>query len=87
MEVPKEKRYADDGSLIVSELWNCAYFEKDTSVTALSCRKDCFFCKYSDFRKREYIDRIESEARRGILYSICHNEKNKLLEQRRETEQ
>ena len=49
--------------------------------------KDCFFCKFSDFRKREYIDKVESEARRGILYSVCHNEKNKLSEQRRKMEQ
>ena len=87
MEVPKEKRRADDGCLIVSELWYCEHFEKDESVTTQSYCKDCFFCKFSDFRKREYIDKVESEARRGVLYSVCHNEKNKLLEQRRETEQ
>ena len=87
MEVPKEKRYAEDGCLIVSELWQCAYFEKDASVSASSCCKDCFFCKFSDFRKREYIERVESEARKGVLYSVCHNEKNKLLEKRREPKQ
>ena len=79
MEVPKEKRYALDGCLIVSELWRCPYFEKDASVTASSYCKDCFFCKFSDFRTREYIDKVESEAQKGVLYSVCHNEKNKLL--------
>ena len=87
MEEPKEKRYAEDGCLIVSELGQCAYFEKDATVTSSCCCNDCFFCKFSDFRKCEYIERVESEARKGILYSICHNEKNKLLEQRRETKQ
>lgn len=83
MEVPREKRYAEDGCLIVSELWQCAYFEKDATAPP-NCGKDCFFCKFSDFRKREYIDGVESEARRGVLYSVCRNENNKLLE-RRET--
>ena len=87
MEEPKEKRYTEDGCLIVSELGQCAYFEKDASVTTQRYCKDCYFCKYSDFRKREYIDRVEIEARRGVLFSVCHNEKNKLSEQRRETEQ
>ena len=87
MDVFKEKRYANDGCLIVSELGHCVYFEKDVSVTASGCSNDCFFCKFSDFRKREYIDRVESEARRGILYSVCHNEKNKLLLKTEETKQ
>ena len=87
MDESREKRYADYGCLIVSELWQCEYFEKDTSVSAIGGCKDCFFCKFSDFRKREYIDKVESEARRGILYSVCHNEKNKLSQQRREKEQ
>ena len=87
MEESKEKRYAADGCLIVSELWRCEHFEKDASVSACCGCKDCFFCKFSDFRKREYIDKVESEARRGILYSVCHNAKNKLSEQRRKIEQ
>ena len=85
LEVPEEKRYVEDGCLIVSELWQCAYFEKDESVSPSCSGRDCFFCKFSDFRKREYIERVESEARKGVLYSVCHNEKNKILEKRRET--
>ena len=71
-----EKRYSHDGYLIVSELSHCPYFERDASADRL-CGGDCFFCKYADFRKREYIERIESEPPGGVLYSICHNEKNK----------
>ena len=85
MDVPMGKKYTEDGCLIVSELWHCAHFERDESVGSRCCN-DCFFCRFSDFRKREYIDRVESEARRGILYSVCHNEKNKLLQTRRENE-
>ena len=73
----EEKRYTDDGCLIVSELSCCPYFEKDRSLPK-SCSKDCYVCKFSDFRKREYIERVESEMQVGILYSVCHNEKNKL---------
>ena len=80
MQEPDEKRYTDDGCLVVSELSRCPLFEKDEFSAQLCCGEDCFFCKFSDFRKREYIERVETEARRGILYSVCHNEKNKKLE-------
>ena len=78
MEKVENKRYAEDGSLIVSELWRCPFFEMNPSGAQRCCSNDCFGCKYSDFRKQEYIDRIERQPRRGILYSICHNEKNKI---------
>ena len=71
-----ENRYSDDGYLIVSELSRCPFFEKE-DASPRSCSTDCFFCKFSDFRKREYIERVETEARGGVLYSVCHNEKNK----------
>ena len=74
-----EKKYSDDGCLIVSELEWCPLFEKDASVGRLCSGEDCFFCKYSDFRKREYIERMEAEIPNGVLYSVCHNEKNKLI--------
>lgn len=71
-----EKRYADDGYLIVSELDRCPFFERDEAVRQC-CEEDCFYCKFSDFRQREYIEKVETEARKGVLYSVCHNEKNK----------
>ena len=71
-----EKKYSIDGYLIVSELAHCSLFEKDDTAPKNS-GADCFFCKHSDFRKREYIERVENEARGGVLYSVCHNEKNK----------
>ena len=72
----EERKYTEDGSLIVSELSHCPLFERDRSAPR-SCGADCFFCIYSDFRKREYIERVESEARSGVLYSVCHNENNR----------
>ena len=73
----EEKRYTKDGCLIVSELSRCPFFEKDASVTRV-CAEDCFFCKFSDFRKQEYIEKVNSEALSGVLYSVCHNDKNKV---------
>ena len=73
----EEKKYTEDGCLIVSELSCCPYFEKEQSLPK-SCSRDCYFCKFSEFRKREYIERVKSEMKVGVLYSVCHNEKNKL---------
>ena len=72
----EEEKYTKDGCLIVSELSHCPLFERDVSAPK-SCRADCFFCKFSDFRKREYIERIETETAESVLFSVCHNEKNK----------
>ena len=71
-----DKKYSHDGYLIVSELSHCPFFERDGAAPK-ACGADCFFCKFSDFRKREYIQRVEHEARDGVLYSVCHNENNK----------
>lgn len=79
MGAPEEKRYTDDGCLIVSELGRCPFFEKDASSARICGSNDCYFCKYSDFRKREYIERIECKAHSGVLYSICHNEHNRKI--------
>jgi hypothetical protein len=76
LEETEKKKYADDGSLIVSELGHCAFFEKDSSCERLCGGEDCFFCKFSDFRKRKYIEKVNRENHLGILYSLCHNEKN-----------
>ena len=72
----EEKRYTNDGYLIVSELSHCPLFEKDKSAPR-SCGEDCFFCKFSDFRKLDYIEALKIKSPNGILYSECHNENNK----------
>ena len=74
-----DKKYTPEGFLYVSELSSCPLFERDESARGRN-GVDCFFCKYSDFRKREYIEMVENEAMRGVLYSVCHNEKNKKIE-------
>ena len=73
----EERKYTKDGFLIVSELDRCPLWERAPKPNGLNCSEDCFYCKFSDFRKREYIERVETEARRGVLYSVCHNEENK----------
>jgi len=72
-----EKKYSDDGFLIVSEFDMCAFFEVGDSAAGLCSSNDCFFCRFSDFRKREYIEKVNYEERKGVLYSVCHNEKNR----------
>ena len=49
-----QKKYTEDGFLFVSELERCPYFEKSPSTYQVCGNEDCFYCKFSDFRKREY---------------------------------
>jgi len=72
-----EKKYNQDGWLIVCETDKCPLWEKTTSRCNLGWAEDCYYCKYSDFRTEEYIRCIEEALRTGKLYSICHNEKNR----------
>ena len=72
----EEPSYTKEGCLIVSELSCCPYFEVERTAPK-SCSRDCYFCKYSDFRKREYIERVENEVHEGALFSVCHNENNR----------
>ena len=72
-----EKKYTNDGFLIVAETDKCTMWEAD----AIPCRtvrnRDCFFCKYADFRTEETIRRTEGLPRGTKLYSICQNKENK----------
>ena len=70
-----EKRYDAEGLLRVSELDRCPYFEQDPSARLCSS-EDCYFCRFSDFRKREYMETLGKETNVGVLYSVCHNAKN-----------
>ena len=76
MSVPEEKKYDRKGCLIVSELSRCAFFERDP-LAPRSSGEDCFFCRFSDFRKPDYIEALRTKSADGVLYSACHNEKNK----------
>ena len=71
-----EKKYDEDGYLIISETDSCPLWEKDTIPSTFACTKDCFYCRYTDFRTDEYIRRAEEMPRGKPLYSICRNEKN-----------
>lgn len=73
-----KQKYTDDGYLIVSELDRCPCFAKEETPAGLcSSDEDCFFCKFSDFRKMEYIRKLEDSPEKGVLYSVCHNENNR----------
>jgi hypothetical protein len=72
-----EKRYTDDGYLVITETDQCPLWEKTTMPCSMGCTNDCFYCKYSDFRTPEFIAKVENEPRTGKWHSVCHNEKTK----------
>ena len=72
-----ERKYANDGFLIVSESQTCPLWEKDTKPCRSGWTRACFVCKYADFRTDEFIRRAEEMPRGEMLYSVCHNVENK----------
>ena len=71
-----EDKYTKDGWLIVSELGKCPFFEKNPMVCS-SYSRDCYFCRFSDLRRPDYIESVRSNSGRGELYGVCYNENNK----------
>lgn len=76
-----DKKYDTNGYLIVCEVDSCPLWEKDTIPCMAGWDRDCFFCRYSDFRTKEFIDKVEREPKTGEWCSICRNEKNRKLKQ------
>ena len=72
-----EKKYTDDGYLIVSESDKCPLWEIDTIPCLSGWTQACFFCRFTDFRTEETIRRAEEAPCGTKLYSICRNEKNR----------
>ena len=72
-----EKKYDEDGYLIISETDSCPLWEKDTIPSAFVCTKDCFYCAFSNFRQDEYMQSLGDKEKGEKLYSICHNEFNR----------
>ena len=72
-----EKKYTNTGSLIVSESHTCSLWEKTTQPCNSGWTRDCFFCRFADFRTPEFIQRVEDGRINDKLYSVCHNEKNR----------
>lgn len=72
-----EKKYTQDGYLIVSEMDTCPLWEKDTIPCNVGYNDHCFFCRFGKFRTPEYIRYAEEMPRGKPLYSVCRNEKNK----------
>ena len=73
----EEKKYTEDGYLVVSESQTCPLWEKDTKPCRIGWTHACFFCRFTDFRTEETIRRAEESPRGTKLYSVCQNEKNK----------
>ena len=72
-----EKKYNENGYLIISEMDTCPLWEKDTVPSIYRCTQDCFYCRFADFRTEENIRRAQEASQGKILYSICRNEKNR----------
>ena len=79
-----EKKYTKDGYLIVSEMDTCPLWEKDTIPCRYGCNDRCFFCRFTNFRTREFIRKAEETPRGEPLYSVCRNEKNRIKESEKE---
>jgi len=73
----KEKKYSEDGYLVISESHVCPLWEKDTKPCRAGWTRACFFCRYTDFRTEEFIRRANEMPSGEKLYSVCLNEKNK----------
>lgn len=63
-----ERKYSPDGFLIVGENDTCPYWEIHPTP-ALIPGKECWFCKWADFRADTAVYRHTS---------VCRNEINKL---------
>ncbi len=74
-------KYTNDGYLIVSELDSCPLWKKDSAPCYASSERDCFYCTYAEFRKDEFIKSVRSKPPGEMLYSVCHNEKNRKFKQ------
>ena len=75
--IMNDKKYDNNGYLIVCEVDSCPLWEKDTIPCMTGWDRDCFFCRYSDFRTPEFVHFAEKQPRHQKLYSICHNEFNR----------
>lgn len=73
----KEKKYTDDGYLIVSETDQCPLWELGSESRTYPSTTDCYYCKFADFRTEEFIRRAEEIPPGEKLYSICRNAINK----------
>ena len=72
-----EKKYTDEGFIIVSESYTCPFWEIDTKPCRSGWTRACFFCKFADFRSEEAIRRAEELPQGERLYSPCRNENNR----------
>ena len=73
----EEKKYTEDGYLIVSEVGKCPLWEIDTLPCRSGYTKACFFCRFADFRTEETIRRAKEMPSGTKLFSVCRNEANK----------
>ena len=81
----EEKQYTDDGVLVVTETDTCQLWEQGEQSNQILPLHDCFFCKYSDFRTIEFIQKVENVPKTGKWQSPCHNPENKRADNQNST--
>ena len=72
-----EKKYTEEGYLVVAETDKCPLWELGSESRTYPSTTDCYYCKFADFRTEEFRIRAEEMPRGEKLHSVCKNEKNK----------
>ena len=72
-----EKRYTKEGYLIVTETDTCGLWELEARSGSFSPTRDCFYCKFAEFRTEEFINKVEGLPKKDKWDSVCHNEQNR----------
>ena len=60
-----EQRYTPDGTIIVSEGDTCPHWERGEPAAVITMR-ECWFCKWSDFREDLTTHKKESFCRNPL---------------------
>lgn len=66
---------------MVTETDTCPLWEPGEQSKLILPLHDCFFCKYSEFRTIEFIQKVENVPKICKWQSPCHNHKNKRADQ------
>ena len=79
-----EKKYTQDGYLIVTETDTCPLWELGAESKLFSPTKDCFYCKFAEFRTQAFIEKVDGVPKKDKWDSVCHNEKNRNMKSGKE---
>ena len=75
-----EKKYTEEGYLVVADTDKCLLWELGSESRTYPSTTDCYYCKFADFRTEEFRIRAEEMPRGEKLYSVCRNANNRKKE-------